>query len=123
MDAPTVVETDIPARLDRCPGRRWHWRVVIALGITWVLDGLEVTLVGAVAGALGGPRRWPDAVAGRAAASAYLGGRHRRRALFGRLTDLSGRKRLFLVTLSVYLAATLLTAASSGFVASRCSAR
>ncbi len=52
MDSPALVETDIPARLDRLPWSAWHWRVVIALGVTWVLDGLEVTLVGAVAGAL-----------------------------------------------------------------------
>src|SRR5215475_7892451 len=117
MDAPTLVETDIPARLDRLPWSAWHWRVVIALGITWVLDGLEVTLVGAVAGAL----IRPDTLAltevqvGQAA-TAYLGGAILGALVFGRLTDLVGRKRLFLVTLSVYVAATLLTAVSIGFV-------
>ena len=50
-----VVETMIPTRLDRLPWSRWHWRVVIALGITWVLDGLEVTLVGAIASVLDDP--------------------------------------------------------------------
>src|ERR1700753_874421 len=49
----TRIETDLPGRLDRLPWSRWHWRVVIALGVTWVLDGLEVTLVGAVASVLG----------------------------------------------------------------------
>src|SRR5213080_187535 len=49
---PTVIESDIPARLDRLPWSRWHWLIVVALGITWVLDGLEVTLAGAVGGVL-----------------------------------------------------------------------
>jgi hypothetical protein len=47
-----VVETDIPARLDRLPWSRWHWFVVIALGVTWILDGLEVTLAGTISGVL-----------------------------------------------------------------------
>jgi MFS family permease len=117
MFAPAWIETDIPARLDRLPWSRWHWRVVIALGVTWVLDGLEVTLVGAVAGAL----VRPDALGltelevGQAA-TAYLAGAILGALVFGRLTDLVGRKRLFLVTLSVYLVATLLTALSTGFV-------
>ena len=117
MDAPTLVETDIPARLDRLPWSAWHWRVVIALGVTWVLDGLEVTLVGAVAGALVRPDTLgltEQQVGG--AATAYLAGAILGALFFGRLTDLVGRKRLFLVTLSVYLVATLLTAASTGFV-------
>jgi MFS family permease len=117
MDAPALVETDIPARLDRLPWSAWHWRVVIALGVTWVLDGLEVTLVGAVAGAL----VRPDTLALTepevgAAATAYLGGAILGALVFGRLTDLVGRKRLFLVTLTVYLVATLLTALSTGFL-------
>ncbi len=117
MDAPRLTETDIPARLDRLPWSAWHWRVVIALGVTWVLDGLEVTLVGAVAGAL----VRPDTLAlteqqiGQSA-TAYLGGAILGALVFGRLTDLVGRKRLFLVTLSVYLVATLLSALSTGFV-------
>ena len=110
------METDIPARLDRLPWSAWHWRVVVALGVTWVLDGLEVTLVGAVAGAL----IRPDTLALTeqqvgAAATAYLAGAILGALVFGRLTDLVGRKRLFLVTLSVYLVATLLTALSTGF--------
>jgi hypothetical protein len=91
--------------------------VVIALGVTWVLDGLEVTLVGAVAGALVRPDTLAlteQQVGG--AATAYLAGAIVGALVFGRLTDLVGRKRLFLVTLSVYLVATLLTAASTGFV-------
>ena len=117
MDSPALVETDIPARLDRLPWSAWHWRVVIALGVTWVLDGLEVTLVGAVAGAL----VRPDTLAlteqqvGQSA-TAYLAGAIVGALVFGRWTNLVGRKRLFLVTLSVYLVATLLTALSTGFV-------
>jgi MFS family permease len=113
----TAIETDIPARLDRLPWSRWHWRVVIALGITWILDGLEVTLVGSVAGALVRPDTLAltDSQVG-AAATAYLGGAIIGALVFGRLTDLLGRKRLFLVTLSVYLGATVLTAFSTGFI-------
>src|SRR4030095_15824319 len=116
-DAATLVETDIPARLDRLPWSAWHWRVVVALGVTWVLDGLEVTLVGAVAGALVRPDTLAlteQQVGG--AATAYLAGAILGPSVFGRLTDLVGRKRLFLVTLSVYLVATLLTALSTGFL-------
>jgi MFS family permease len=117
MDAPVLIDTDIPARLDRLPWSAWHWRVVVALGVTWVLDGLEVTLVGAVAGAL----VRPDTLAlteqqvGQSA-TAYLAGAIIGALVFGRLTDLVGRKRLFLVTLSVYLVATLLSALSTGCV-------
>ena len=117
MFAPAWIETDIPARLDRLPWSAWHWRVVIALGVTWVLDGLEVTLVGAVAGALVRPDMLglTELQVGQAA-TAYLAGAILGALVFGRLTDLVGRKRLFLVTLSVYLVATLLTALSTGFV-------
>src|SRR5215467_2165474 len=117
MFAPAWIETDIPARLDRLPWSRWHWRVVIALGVTWVLDGLEVTLVGAVAGALvrSDALGLTEQEVGQAA-TAYLAGAILGALVFGRLTDLVGRKRLFLVTLSVYLVATLLTALATGFV-------
>ncbi len=54
----SIIESDVPARLDRLPWSRWHWLVVIALGITWVLDGLEVTL----AGAIGAVLKRPDAL-------------------------------------------------------------
>ncbi len=111
-----ALETDIPARLDRLPWSRWHWRVVIALGVTWLLDGLEVTLVGAVANVL---RRedtlhLSDAQIG-GAASAYLAGAVLGALLFGRLTDKLGRKKLFFVTLSVYLGASFLTAFANGY--------
>jgi len=111
------VESDIPVRLDRLPWSRWHWRVVTALGITWLLDGLEVTLVGAVATVLREPETL-DLTEGQigAAVSAYLAGAVLGALFFGRLTDTLGRKKLFFVTLAVYLGASLLTAFSTGIV-------
>src|SRR5215813_5295800 len=102
--APTLVETDIPARLDRLPWGRFHTLVVVALGVTWILDGLEVTLAGAVSGALKeSPRlQFSNADVG-IAASAYLAGAVMGALFFGWLTDRLGRKRLFFITLAVYL--------------------
>ncbi|HEY0179363.1 MAG TPA: MFS transporter, partial [Dokdonella sp.] len=117
-DAAAVIETDVPARLDRLPWCRFHVLVLAALGITWVLDGLEVTLVGAVSGALReSPRlRFSDADIGFAASS-YLAGAVCGALFFGWLTDRLGRKRLFTITLGVYLVATALTAASTDLAA------
>ncbi len=107
----TAIRTDIPARLDRLPWSAWHWRVVIALGVSWLLDGLEVTVVGSLGPALqrsdtlglsAGQIGW--------AASAYIGGAVLGALYFGRLADKLGRKRMFLVTLVVYLIATVMTA-------------
>lgn len=116
-DASARFETDIPARLDRLPWSLWHWRIVIALGITWMLDGLEVTLVGAVAPVLqeADTLGLSDTQIG-ATAICYLAGAVVGALVFGRLTDLLGRKRLFLVTLVVYLMATLATAFSWSFL-------
>src|SRR5438874_1460620 len=119
MDAPAsgppsaLVETDIPARLDRLPWGRFHSLVVVALGITWILDGLEVTLAGAVSGALkASPSlNFSNADVGLAS-SAYLVGAVMGALFFGWLTDRLGRKRLFFITLAVYLIATAATAAS-----------
>ncbi len=110
------VRTDVPGRLDRLPWSPWHLRVVAALGITWILDGLEVTLVGSVAGVLGerATLHLSESQIGYAA-SAYLLGAIVGALVFGRLTDALGRKRLFLVTLGVYTGATLCTALSWGF--------
>jgi MFS family permease len=108
-----IVETDIPARLDRLPWGRFHTLVVVALGVTWILDGLEVTLAGAVSGALKeSPRlHFSNAEIGLAS-SAYLAGAVLGALLFGWLTDRLGRKRLFFITLAVYLVATAATALS-----------
>jgi MFS family permease len=108
--------TDIPARLDALAWSPFHTRVVVALGITWILDGLEVTLAGAVSGALQASPvlRLTDADVGLAA-SAYLAGAVLGAIFFGWLTDRLGRKRLFWITLGVYLAATAATAFAPGF--------
>src|ERR1700704_18705 len=108
-----IVETDIPARLDRLPWGRFHTLVVIALGITWVLDGLEVTLAGAVSPALKeSPQlHFSNADVGLAS-SAYLAGAVLGALIFGWRTDRPGGKRLFFITLAVYLVATAATALS-----------
>ena len=105
------IETAIPARLDRLRWSRFHTLIVVALGITWVLDGLEVTLAGAVAGALkeSPVLRLSNAEVGLAS-SFYLAGAVLGALLFGWLADRLGRKRLFFITLSVYLLATAATA-------------
>ncbi len=112
----TVLSSDIPARLDRLPWSRWHWRVVIALGVAWILDGLEVTLVGSIGAVLERPDTlglsageigWSDSI--------YIAGAVIGALLFGRLTDRLGRKKLFLITLVVYTIGTLATAFSPNF--------
>ena len=110
---PAVVETDIPARLDRLPWCRFHTLVVAALGITWILDGLEVTLAGTVASALKASPvlKFSNTDVG-IAASAYLAGAVLGALFFGWLTDRLGRKKLFFITLAVYLVATGATAFS-----------
>jgi len=109
----SIVETDIPSRLDRLPWSRFHTLVVAALGVTWILDGLEVTLAGTVAGALKASPvlQFSNADVGFAAA-AYLAGAVSGALFFGWLTDRLGRKKLFFITLVVYLAATAATAFS-----------
>jgi MFS family permease len=110
---PAVVETDIPARLDRLPWDRFHTQVVIALGITWVLDGLEVTLAGSIAGALKASAvlHFSNTDVG-IASSLYLCGAVAGAIFFGWLTDRLGRKKLFFITLGVYLTATAATGLS-----------
>ena len=109
----SIVKTNIPARLDRLPWALFHTRVVVALGITWVLDGLEVTIAGAISGAL---KQSPSLHFSNAdvgiASSAYLAGAVLGAVFFGWLTDRLGRKRLFFITLAVYLVATAATAFS-----------
>jgi MFS family permease len=103
-------ETDVPARLDRLPWSRFHLRVVIALGITWVLDGLEVTLVGSLAGAI---HQSPSLALTETriglTGSAYLVGAVLGALGFGWLADRIGRRRLFFVTLIVYMTASIAT--------------
>ena len=103
-----VFETDVPERLDRLPWTRFHWLVVVALGITWILDGLEVTLVGSLAGAIShSPSLELTESQFGLTASAYLVGAVVGALFFGWLTDRLGRKKLFTVTLLVYLAGTI----------------
>jgi MFS family permease len=108
-----TIETNIPARLDRLPWSRWHWRILVGLGTVWILDGLEVTIVGSIAGAIsakGSGINISSADIAGWAASMYVAGACVGALLFGRLTDIFGRKKLFMVTLGVYLAATVATA-------------
>jgi MFS family permease len=113
---PKAIETDIPARLDRLPWSRFHLLVVIALGVTWILDGLEVTIVGAIGPALQSPQTLAlSATQVGNTASAYVVGAIVGALLFGWLTDRFGRRFVFYVTLAVYLAGVLLTAVSWSF--------
>ncbi|MDI6909693.1 MFS transporter [Nocardioides sp.] len=108
------ITTDIPARLDRLPWARWHWLVVVGLGTVWILDGLEVTIVGSMSDALKpdgtglGMNNFDIGLAG----SMYVAGACIGALFFGQLTDRLGRKKLFLITLAVYTVATVLTAFS-----------
>jgi MFS family permease len=111
-----VFETDIPARLDRLPWSRFHWLVVVALGIAWVLDGLEVTIVGSLSGALTeSPVLHLSAQQVGLAASAYLIGAVSGALFFGWLTDRLGRKKLFSLTVLVYLISTIACGLSWNF--------
>ncbi|MFI9832004.1 MFS transporter [Streptomyces sp. NPDC051913] len=110
-----TVTTNIPARLDRLPWSRWHWTIVIGLGTVWILDGLEVTVVGNIAGRLSEPGSGLPITSGQVtglAAALYVAGACTGALFWGRLTDKWGRKKLFMITLAVYLAATALTAVS-----------
>lgn len=115
--ADRTVETNIPARLDRLPWSRWHWMIVAGLGTVWILDGLEVTIVGAI-----GSRLQEKGALGLSAsqiglsATLYVIGACLGALFFGRLTDKFGRKRLFMITLGVYLAATVATAFAPSFL-------
>src|SRR6187431_2555083 len=109
-----TIRTDVPARLDRLPWARWHWLVVIGLGTVWILDGLEVTIVGSMSDALKpestglGMSSSDIGLAG----AIYVAGACIGALFFGQLTDRYGRKKLFLITLGVYTVGTVLTAFS-----------
>jgi MFS family permease len=110
-----TIQTRIPARLDRLPWARFHWIVIAGLGTAWILDGLEVNVVGSISSRISehgaGTGLTPADVSGWAA-SLYIAGACLGALVFGQLTDRFGRKRLFMVTLSIYLLGTVLTALS-----------
>ncbi|WP_329459673.1 MFS transporter [Streptomyces sp. NBC_01497] len=110
-----TVTTQVPSRLDRLPWSRWHWLIVIGLGTVWILDGLEVTVVGNIASRLsedGSGLSISDGQVTGIGAALYVAGACAGALVFGWLTDRFGRKKLFLITLAVYLAATAATALS-----------
>jgi MFS family permease len=109
-----VIETDVPGRLDRLPWSRFHWLVVVGLGTVWILDGLEVTIVGSIGARLTqhGSGVGLNASTLGSAAACYVAGACFGALLFGQLTDRFGRRRLFMVTLLLYIAATVATAFS-----------
>ena len=108
------ITTDIPARMDRLPWVRWHWLIVVGLGTVWILDGLEVTIVGSLSDVL------KDSTNGLGLSSSqiglagaiYVAGSCIGALFFGQLTDRFGRKKLFMITLGIYLVGTVLTAFS-----------
>src|SRR4051794_13880000 len=113
-----IVETRIPARLDRLPWARWHWMVLAGLGTVWILDGLEVTIVGTISSRLtekGSGLEISDSQVGLAAAI-YVAGACVGALFFGWLADRMGRKKLFLITLALYILATVATAFSTTFL-------
>ncbi len=107
-----TIDTRIPARLDRLPWSKFHWLIVIGLGTVWILDGLEVTIVGSVAARLAEKGSGIELGSGQigTAAAFYVGGACTGALFFGQLTDRFGRKKLFLITLGVYITATVATA-------------
>ncbi len=108
-----TIKTWIPARLDRLPWSRFHWIVIVGLGTAWILDGLEVNVVGSISARLAESGSGAHLTKGDIsswAASLYIAGACLGAIVFGQLTDRFGRKRLFMVTLGIYLAGTVLTA-------------
>ncbi|MBS1674743.1 MAG: MFS transporter, partial [Actinobacteria bacterium] len=100
--------------MDRLPWSRWHWMIVVGLGTVWILDGLEVTIVGAIGSRLtegSSGLGLTTAQVGQAAAI-YVAGACLGSLVFGHLTDRFGRKKLFMITLGLYLLATVATAFS-----------
>ncbi len=113
--APGVVRSLIPARIDRLPWSPFHTRMVIALGVAWILDGLEITVASSVTDVLTKPETLAlSSTAAGLVASVYLAGEVVGALFFGRLSDKLGRRNLFMVTLGVYLVGSGLTAATLG---------
>ena len=114
--AGAIILSTVPPRLDRLPWSKWHVRLVIALGITWILEGLEASLIANLGPTLEDPRTLGlDPAHVGMTNSIYLVGQVVGALFFGWLTDRLGRKKLFLVTLGLYLAATALCGASPNF--------
>ncbi len=116
LERPRTFRSDVPARLDRLPWSRWHWLVVTALGITWIIDGLEVTMIASFSAVL--QERRTLGFSGTQIGmlnTAYLAGAVIGALVFGYLTDRLGRKKLFTVTLGLYLASAFLTALAWDF--------
>ena len=109
------ITTKVPSRLDRLPWSRWHWLVVVGLGAVWILDGLEVTIVGSIAAVWEEPGSGLSLSASQVgiAGAVYVAGACLGALFFGQLTDRWGRKKLFMITLAVYLVATVLSAFST----------
>jgi len=115
MTSPATIRSIIPARIDRLPWAPFHTRMVIALGVAWVLDGLEITIAGAIAAVLTENTTLSlSATEVGAIATVYLIGEVFGALIFGRLSDALGRKNLFVVTLGVYLVGNALTALTWG---------
>src|SRR5215217_8833452 len=113
-----TIETNIPARMDRLPWSRWHWMVILGLGTVWILDGLAVTIVGAIGGRLTEDGSGLELTAAEVgvAGSAYILGACIGALFFGRLADRIGRKKLFMLTLAIFMVGSVATAFASSFV-------
>src|SRR4051812_18637970 len=114
-EAPGVIRSIIPARIDRLPWSPFHTRMVVALGVAWILDGLEITVASSVADTLTQPETLAlSSTAVGFVATVYLAGEVVGALFFGRLSDKLGRRNLFMITLGVYLIGSGLTAFTLG---------
>src|SRR5882757_1741874 len=115
IDVDAGVRTLIPARIDRLPWSSFHTRMVVALGVAWILDGLEITIASAIAGVLSTPEALNlSSTAVGTVATVYLAGEGAGALIFGRLSDAMGRRRLFMTTLAIYMLGSGLTALTAG---------